>query len=123
VIDLCADLAVPPSRNTHVVMGLREVDYPRRMNRRVAGSRMSSVAAASVRRGHGDDADLADAVHQILATLTDLRRDTSASELRDRVALVQWLRVELAAVETLLMASYAQRSGIADATPRPAQPG
>jgi len=117
VIHLCAYSGCPAQ------LGLREVDQPRRMNRRVVGSRMSSVAAASVRRGNGDDADLADAVHQILATLTDLRRDISASELRDRVALVQWLRVELAAVETLLTASYAQRSGSADATPTPAQPG
>jgi hypothetical protein len=88
------------------------------MNRRAAGSRMPIVAAASVTHGQGDEADLAGAVHQILATLTDVRRDTSATELRDRVALVQWLRVELAAVETLLTVSHAQRSGIADAETR-----
>jgi len=93
------------------------------MNRRVAGSRMSSVAAASVRRGHGDKADLADAVHHILATLTDIPHDTSAAEFRDRVALVQWLRVELAAVETLLTTSYARRTDTADLTPRAHQPG
>jgi hypothetical protein len=81
------------------------------------------VAAASVRRGHGDEADLADAVHHILATLTDIRRDTSAAELRDRVGLVQWLRVELAAVETLLTTSYAKRSDTADLTSRSHQPG
>jgi hypothetical protein len=103
-------------------MDLREVDHVRRMNQRPAGSRMPSVAGASVTRGHGDEADLAGTVNQILATLTDMRRHTSATELRDRVALVQWLRVELAAVETLLTASSAQRSGIADATPTPDQP-
>jgi hypothetical protein len=80
---------------------------------------MSSVAAASVAHGHGDDPELAGAVHQILATLTDVRRDTSATELRDRIALVQWLRVELAAAETLLTARYGGRAATADATREP----
>ena len=123
MIHLCADLGRFPAWIRTPSWVSTRVDYVHRMNRRVAGSRMFSVAAASVRRRRGDEADLASAVHQILATLTDMRRDTSATELRDRVALVQWLRVELAAVETLLTASYAQRSGIADATSRPDQPG
>ena len=67
------------------------------MNRQAAGSRMSSVAAASVGRGHGDETtDLAGAVHEILATLTDVRRETSAAELGDRIALVKWLHPDRA---------------------------
>jgi hypothetical protein len=104
---------------THPVMGLRPVGSGRRMNRRAAGPRMSSVAAASVARGHGDETDLAGAVHEILATLTDVRRETSAAELSDRIALVKWLHVELAAVETLLTASYGRRAGTAEATREP----
>ena len=49
----------------------------------------------------------------MLATLTDLRTDTSAPELRDRIALVQWLRGELAAVETLLNGAYGHRAAAA----------
>ncbi len=93
------------------------------MNRQAAGPRMSGVAAASVARGHGDETDLAAALHQILATLTDVRRDTSAAELRDRIALVQWLRVELAAVETLLTASYGHRAGTGEAAREPDRAG
>ena len=93
------------------------------MHRRAAGSRMSSVAAATVARGNGDETDLAGAVHEILATLTDVRRDTSAAELRDRIALVQRLHVELAAVETLLTASYRHRAGTAEATREPDRAG
>jgi hypothetical protein len=93
------------------------------MNPRNGWLRMSSVAGASVARGHDDEADLAGAVHKILATLTDLRRDTSTTELRDRLALVQWLRVELAAVETRLAASYGQRAGATDAVPPPDRTG
>ena len=93
------------------------------MNRPAAGSRMSSVAAASVARGHGDETDLAGAVHEILATLTDLHRETSAAGLGDRIALVQWLHVELAAVETLLPASYGHRAGTAEATREPDRAG
>jgi hypothetical protein len=97
---------------------LRNVSSVDRMNLRVTGSRISGVTVASVTRGRGDEPDLAGAVHQILATLTNVRRDTSAAELRDRVALVQWLRIELAAVETLLTASCGRRAGSADANPR-----
>jgi hypothetical protein len=60
------------------------------------------VATAFVERGHGYDTELASAVHQVLATLTDVRGDSSAAELHDRIVLVRWLRGELAAVETLL---------------------
>jgi hypothetical protein len=85
---------------------------------------MSGVAAAaSVPDGRGDETDLARAPHQILATLTDLRRDTSATELRDRIALVRCLRVELAAMKTLLTASYGRRAAAAEATGEPDQSG
>ena len=84
---------------------------------------MSSVAAASAAPGDSDETDLAGAVHQILATLTDVRRDTSAAELRDHIALVHWRRVELAAVETLLTASYRQRVGAADGAREPDRGG
>lgn len=94
------------------------------MNRQAAGSRMSSVAAASVGRGHGDETtDLAGAVHEILTTLTDVRRETSAAELGDRIALVKWLHVELAAVETLLTSSYGHRTGTAEVTREPDRAG
>jgi hypothetical protein len=85
------------------------------MNRRVVAQRMSDVTAP-VTDGRGGGADLAGAVHQILATLTDVRRDTSPAELRDRIALVRWLRVELAAVDTRLTISYGQR-GTTDTVP------
>lgn len=93
------------------------------MNRGPAGPRTSGVAAASAARGHGDETDPAGAMHQILATLTDVRRDASAAELRDRIALVQWLRVELAAVEALPTASYSHRAGTAEATREPDRAG
>jgi hypothetical protein len=101
------------------VMSLCRFGSVRRMNRQGNRQRMSSVAGASVARDDGDEADLAGAVHQILATLADVRRDTPATELRDRIALLQWLRVELAAVETLLTDAYGRRAGTADATPTP----
>ena len=72
------------------------------MNRPPARPRTSCVVAVSVERRHGDDAELAIAMHQVLATLTDVRGDRSPVELRDRIMLVQWLRGELAAAETLL---------------------
>jgi hypothetical protein len=54
----------------------------------------------------------------VLATLINLRRDRSplpAERLRERLELVQWLRGELAAVETLLVGEY-------DRVRRPAAP-
>jgi len=54
-----------PSRDAQTLIDLREVDYVGRMNRRVASSRMPSVAGASVTRGQADEADLAGNVHQI----------------------------------------------------------
>jgi hypothetical protein len=79
------------------------------VNRPARGPRTSVVATASA--GRGRDIELAGAVHQVLATLTDLRSDTSVPELRDRIVLVQWLRGELAAVETLLTGAYGRRAG------------
>jgi hypothetical protein len=85
---------------------------------------MSDVTAApDTGGGRGDDAELAGAVHQILTTLTDVRRSTSAAELRDRIALVRWLRVELAAAETRLTTSYGQRAGTVDVVPVRDRPG
>lgn len=55
------------------------------------------------------DADLAESLHRVLATLIKLRQDRSplpAERLRERLELVQWLRGELAAVETLLAGEY-----------------
>jgi hypothetical protein len=75
------------------------------------------VATASVERGHGDDSELARAVHQVLATLTDVRGNTSSAELGDRLTLVRWLRGELAAVETLLTSAYGRRAADAAAEP------
>jgi hypothetical protein len=79
------------------------------VNRPTLGPRTSVVATAS--DGRGRETQLAGAVHHVLATLTDLRTDTSVSELRDRIVLVQWLRGELAAVETLLTGAYGRRAG------------
>jgi hypothetical protein len=75
------------------------------------------VAAASVGRGHGDDSDLARAVHQVLATLADVRGDTPAAEVIERLTLVRWLRSEFAVVETLLAGAYGRRVGAADLGP------
>lgn len=56
----------------------------------------------------------------MLATLTDLRSDASVPELRDRIVLAQWLRGELAAVETLLTGACGRRAG---AVPAPGPAG
>jgi hypothetical protein len=77
------------------------------------------VAAASVGRGRGDDRDFARAVHHVLATLTDVRGDTPAAELIERLTLVRWLRGELGAVETLLAGAHGRRVGAADLRPDP----
>lgn len=62
---------------------------------------MSSVITPS------DDDELAGAVHRVLATLTDLRSAAVTPEvLGSRIALVQWLRHELVAVETRLTTAY-----------------
>jgi hypothetical protein len=77
------------------------------------------VATASVEDRHGDDDELAIALHQVLATLADVRGDSSPAELRDRIMLVRWLRGELTAAETLLRGVYGRR----DITPDPPPPG
>lgn len=62
---------------------------------------MSSVTTPS------DDDELAGAVHRVLTTLTDLRSAALTPEvLGSRIALVQWLRHELVAVETRLTTAY-----------------
>lgn len=62
------------------------------------------------------DADLAESLHRVLATLIKVRNGhalLSADVLRERLELVQWLRRELTAVETLLAGQYehVQREG------------
>ena len=55
------------------------------------------------------DADLTASLHRVLATLINTRQDRNPmppERLRERLELVQWLRRELAAVETLLVAEY-----------------
>jgi hypothetical protein len=57
------------------------------------------------------DADLAESLHRVLATLTRVRHDRvplPAERLRERLELVQWLRHELSAVESLLLGEYRQ---------------
>ena len=62
--------------------------------------------------------ELAGAVHQVLAILTDLRSShAQAPELPDRIALVRWLRQELAAVEILLTDAYSRRTADPTRTP------
>ena len=70
------------------------------------------MAAASSARGHGDQTDLTGAIHHVLATLTDVRRDTPIAELRGRIALARWLRIELAAVESLLTDAFGRRAAV-----------
>ena len=56
-----------------------------------------------------EDAELATSLHRVLATLINMRHDRSPlppERLRERLELVQWLRSELAAVETLLGTEY-----------------
>lgn len=59
----------------------------------------------------GTDTDLAESLHRVLATLTRVRPGRvplPAERLRERLELVQWLRHELSAVESLLVAEYRQ---------------
>jgi hypothetical protein len=67
------------------------------------------VATESGKDERDGDAELAAAVHRVLIVLTDLRSDAHAPELRERIKLVQWLRHELGAVETLLIDADARR--------------
>lgn len=90
------------------------------MNRRTVPTRTRNVAAASNASGQTAETDLAGAVYKVLAILTDLRRDMPASELRDRMALVQWLRGELAEVETLLGGAYGRMAVTHEAASEPA---
>ena len=57
------------------------------------------------------DAELAVAVHRVLALLTDLRSDAHTPELSERINLVQWLRRELGDVEALLIRADGRRHG------------
>jgi hypothetical protein len=76
---------------------------------------------ATAADGRDTGTELAGAVHQVLAILTDLRSEAQALELPDRIALVQWLRLELAAVETLLTDAYNRQA--ADRTRAPSTAG
>lgn len=59
----------------------------------------------------GDD-ELAAAVHRVLTGLTDLRSAAATPDgLVDRIALVRWLRQELAAVEALLVGASERAAG------------
>lgn len=67
-----------------------------------------------------EDAELAESLHRVLATLIKVRHDRSplpAEQLRERVELVQWLRGELAAVEALLAGEYDRVSRSAGPVP------
>jgi hypothetical protein len=74
------------------------------------------VTTESVKDERDGDAELAAAVHRVLAILTDLRSDAHKPELKERIHLVQWLRQELGEVEALLVHADARR----DSTPAPA---
>lgn len=69
-----------------------------------------------------DDTDLTAAVHQVLTSLTRVRRGAppSPEQLRDRLELVRWLRRELAEVEALLVGRTG-RPTPASAPPTPAR--
>ena len=60
------------------------------------------MATESGKDERDSDAELAAAVHRVLMLLIDLRSDAHTPALRERIKLVQWLRHELGAVETLL---------------------
>jgi hypothetical protein len=71
---------------------------------------MALVATVSDEGNRGTEAELAGSVHRVLAILTDRRADVLEPELGDRIALVRWLRGELAAVEKLLTDSQQLRT-------------
>jgi hypothetical protein len=84
------------------------------MNGPASPARTSEVAAASDRPEQPGEAELADALHKVPATLADLRADPVPSELRERLALFRWLRSGLAAVELLLSDAHGRSAGTAD---------
>ena len=67
------------------------------------------MATESGMNERDSDAELAVAVHRVLAFLTDLRTDAHSPELRERITLVQWLRRELGDAEALLLRADARR--------------
>jgi hypothetical protein len=67
------------------------------------------------------DSDLAESLHRVLATLIRVRHDRvplAAERLRERLELVSWLRGELAAAESLLLAEYTRAQRSADGSRR-----
>lgn len=64
------------------------------------------MTAESAKDEHDSEAELAAAVHRVLAILTDLRSDAHKPELKERIKLVQWLRQER---EVLLVHADARR--------------
>ncbi len=67
------------------------------------------MATESGPAGRDSGAELAAAVHQVLAILTDLSSDARPLKLTERVALVRWPRQELGAVDALLISVSARR--------------
>jgi hypothetical protein len=56
-----------------------------------------------------EDSELAASLHRVLATLINTRQDRRPlppERLQERLELVQWLRGELAAIETLLTTEH-----------------
>jgi hypothetical protein len=78
------------------------------------------VSQAAGNNGLDTDGDLAESLYRVLATLTRVRHDRvplPPERLRERLELLQWLRHELAAAESLLLAEYDQarrRNGTAN---------
>lgn len=71
---------------------------------------MALVATVSEEGNRDAEAELVGSVHRVLAILTDLRADVLEPELGDRIALVRWLRGQLAEVEKLLTDSQQRRT-------------
>jgi hypothetical protein len=75
------------------------------------------VATESGTGERDGDAELAAAVHRVLAILTDLRSEAQTPALRERIKLVQWLRNELGDVEALLVRAADGRESAPVPTP------
>jgi len=81
------------------------------LNLATPGKRTVLVVQPSAGEDLDSDADLAESLHRVLATLTRVRPGRvplPAERLRERLELVQWLRQELSAVESLLLGEYRQ---------------
>ena len=88
---------------------------------------MAADVAGPATAGNPEHASLAESLHTVLTTLTQIRQlgaPVDLPELRERLVLASWLVTELSAAQDLLMAAYrsagASWEEVAEATGRPA---